>query len=67
MAYDPSKYYIDFSDRDNLTDNEKLALERIQRDYLPLERITFVIEFRQLNKITDDDWETLTSVPYTFD
>ena len=27
--YDKSKYYVDFSDRDNLTNDEKLALSKM--------------------------------------
>ena len=33
VQYDKSQYYIDFSDREGLTNDEKTALERIQQMY----------------------------------
>ena len=66
IQYDKSKYYIDFSDRDNLSSDEKVALERIQQLYKPIERVEFLIDYRANGKITADDFETMTGLPYTF-
>ena len=66
IQYDKSKYYIDFSDRDNLTSDEKSALERIQQLYKPIERVDFLIDYRANGKITADDFETMTGLPYNF-
>lgn len=65
-SYDKSYYYVDFSKRDNLTDDEKTALERILETYRPIERADFLIEYRVQGKITDDDYETCTGIPYRF-
>lgn len=65
--YDMSKYYVDFSGRTNLTDDEKIALETIQKTLRPLERISMLVEYRISGKITDDDYETMTGLPYSFD
>jgi hypothetical protein len=64
--YDKSHYYIDFSDSDILTDDEKIALEKIQEIYRPVERAIFLAEYRILGKITDDDYYQMTSLPYEF-
>lgn len=66
VAYDLSKYYIDFSNHSNLTDDEKKALETIQTLYRPIERIEFLIEYRATDKITSDEYETMTGLPYNF-
>ena len=66
IQYDKSKYYIDFSDRDNLSSDEKVALERIQQLYKPIERVEFLIDYRANGKITADDFETMTGLPDTF-
>ena len=34
VQFDMSKFYVDFSDRDNLTNDEKVALENIQKIYM---------------------------------
>ena len=52
IQYDKSKYYIDFSDRDNLSSDEKVALERIQQLYKPIERVEFLIDYRANGKIS---------------
>lgn len=65
-TYDMSKYYIDFSNRDNLTDDEKNSLEMIQKMYRPMERVDLLIEYKLSGKITDDDYETMTGLPYSF-
>jgi hypothetical protein len=65
-AYDMSRYYVDFSNRDNLTEAEKIALENIQKIYKPLERIELLIDYRVNDKITADDYETMTGLPYNF-
>lgn len=64
--YDKSKYYVDFSDRDNLTNDEKLALAKIQEIYRPIERVEFLIDYKVQGKITADEFETMTGLPYTF-
>lgn len=67
IAYDKSKYYVDFSDHDNLTNDEKTALERIQELYKPIERVELLLEYRVNNKITADEFETMTGLPYSYD
>lgn len=64
--YDKSKFYIDFSNHPNLTDDEKKALESIQALYRPIERVEFLIEYRVQGKITADEYETMTGLPYNF-
>ena len=65
-VYDKSSYYIDFSNRTNLTEDEKRALEAIQNMYRPIERVEFLIDYRAQDKITADDFETMTGLPYNF-
>ena len=64
MQYDLSQYYVDFSDRANLTDDDKSNLKSIQDTYRPIERVDYLTEYRLLGKITEDDYETMTGVPY---
>lgn len=64
--YDKSQYYIDFSGHSNLTDDEKKALEMIQQMYRPIERVDLLIPYRISGKITDDEYETMTGLPYNF-
>lgn len=66
VAYDMSKFYVDFSNRSNLTEDEKVALENIQRIYKPIERVEFLVIYRANDKITSDDYETMTGLPYNF-
>ena len=65
-SYDKSHYYVDFSDSESLTDEEKIALERIQEIYRPVERADFLIEYRVQGKITDDQYEQMTGIPYMY-
>ena len=65
-VYDMSKYYIDFSEHSNLTDDEKKALEQIQQMYRPLERVDLLIDYKHSGKITDEEFETMTGLPYSF-
>ena len=67
VQYDKSAYYIDFSERENLTNDEKRALEQIQQLYRPIERVDFLIEYRVLGKISSDEFEKMTGLPYNFD
>lgn len=67
VQYDKSQYYVDFSDRDNLTNDEKISLEKIQEIYRPIERVDFLLDFRAMGKITSDDYETMTGLPYNFE
>jgi len=64
MIHDLSQYYIDFSNRTNLTDSEKTYLENIQNSYRPIERVEFLTEYLLMAKITNDDFITMTGVPY---
>lgn len=66
IEYDKSAYYVDFIDRDNLTNDEKVALERIQEMYRPIERVDLLLEYTINKKITTDDFEKMTGLPYTF-
>jgi hypothetical protein len=63
--YDKSHYYKDFSANTLLTDDEKIALETIQNIYRPIERAEFLIEYIINGKITSDDYELLTGIPYS--
>jgi hypothetical protein len=63
--YDKSHYYKDFSNSTLLTDDEKRALETIQNIYRPIERAEFLIEYIVSGKITSDDYELLTGIPYS--
>lgn len=65
--YDKSFYYIDFSSRDNLTSEEKMALENIQKAYRPIERVDLLLEYRIQGKITADEFETMTGLPYNYE
>lgn len=67
ISYDKSQYYIDFSDRDSLTSDEKIALENIQVLYRPIERVDYLLEYRAQGKISADEFETMTGLPYEFD
>ena len=64
--YDLSYYYIDFSDNVLMSDDEKIALERIQQEFRPIERTEFLLEYRIEGKITDDQFEKMTGLPYSF-
>lgn len=66
IQYDKSHYYIDFTDHDNLSNDEKVALERIQQTYRPIERVDFLIEYKVQGKITADEFEKMTGLPYNF-
>jgi hypothetical protein len=63
--YNKELYYVDFSDRDDLSEDEKTALHAIQETYRPIERTELLIEYKVNGKITNDDWETMTGLsPY---
>ena len=64
---DLSKYYIDFSNHDDLTSDEKNYLEYVQKTFYPIERVTHLLDFRAMGKITTDEYETMTGLPYQFD
>ncbi len=66
VKYDKSYYYIDFSNSTLLTDDEKLSIEKIQEVYKPIERAEFLNEYRIQGKITADEFETMTGIPYLF-
>ena len=52
IQYDKSAYYIDFSNRDNLSNDEKIALEKIQEMYRPIERVDLLLEYKMSGKIS---------------
>jgi hypothetical protein len=64
--YDQSKFYIDFSSRPNISDDDKKKLEDIQNNYRPIERSELLNEFRINGTITSDEYETMTGLPYDF-
>ena len=66
MTYDKSQYYVDFSDHTNLSNDEKVNLEKIQELYRPIERVDYLLEYKIQNKITSDESETMTGLPYNF-
>lgn len=66
VQYDKSQYYVDFSSRDNLTNDEKNALEKIQESLRPIERVDLLLEYKIQGKITADEFETMTGLPYNF-
>lgn len=66
MKYNPANYYVDFSNRSNLSDVDKKALQNIQELYLPLVRAEYLQEYRASGKINDDDFERMTGIPYKF-
>jgi len=66
INYDESKYYVDFSRRENLTEYEKATLENIQKTYRPIERVDLINEFVINGKITLDDFESLTGLIYSY-
>lgn len=59
-----SDYNIDFSDNLNLSEEEKLNLKDIQENYRPMERVDLLLDFRNNGKISEDEFETLTGIPY---
>ena len=66
VQYDKSQYYVDFCNHENLTNDEKIALDKIQQAYRPMERVDFLTEYKIQGKITADEFETMTGVPYNF-
>lgn len=66
IQYDKSKYYVDFSNHKDLTDDEKVALDKIQQTYRPMERVDFLTTYKIQGKITADEFEIMTGVPYNF-
>lgn len=66
VAYDKSKYYVDFSNHENLSNDEKTALEQIQQTFRPIERVELLLEYKVQGKITADEFETMTGLPYNF-
>jgi hypothetical protein len=64
--YDKSKFYIDFSSRPDISDDDKKRLEDIQNNYRPIERSEMLNEFRINGTITSDEYETMTGLPYDF-
>jgi hypothetical protein len=67
MKYNAENYYVDFSNRADLTEADKEALKRIQDTYLPIERATFLQDYRYTGKISDDEYEKMTGIPYRYE
>ena len=66
VMYDKSHYYVDFTKNSLLSDDEKVALERIQETYRPVERVEFLLDYKAAGKITADEFEQMTGLPYNF-
>ena len=66
VQYDKSQYYVDFSNHENLTNDEKVALDKIQQTYRPMERVDLLIDYKIQCKITADEFEKMTGLPYNF-
>lgn len=65
--YDKSYYYVDFSNHESLTADEKVALDNIQKMYRPIERVDLLLEYRITEKITSDEFEKMTGLPYNYE
>ena len=65
-VYRKEDYGIDFQYRDGLSQDDVIALMDIQDKYKPVDRIEYLLKFRAQNKITDDDLEKLTGIPYQY-
>lgn len=57
-------YFIDFSYSTTLNDQEKEDIINIQQNYRPMERVDFLMAYKIQGKITDDEFEKMTGVPY---
>lgn len=57
-------YLVNFENNSKLTPEDKLELKRIQEQYYPIERTEHLTEFYLEGKITDDEYEILTTVPF---
>lgn len=64
--YDKSAYYVDFSDHEGLTNDEKVALQKIQDSLRPIERVELLLEYKIQGKITADEFEKMTGLPYNY-
>jgi hypothetical protein len=65
-TFDRSAFFIDFSSDTNLTDDEKIALQRIQELYRPVERVELLLDYKVNGKITSDQFEQMTGMPYEY-
>lgn len=59
-----NNYFVDFSLNQTLTQAEKDLINEIQERYKPMERVDLLLEFRNNGKITEDEFEQMTGVPY---
>lgn len=66
VQYDKSQYYVDFSNHENLNTDEKNALEKIQQSLRPIERVELLLDYKIQGKITADEYEKMTGLPYNF-
>lgn len=67
IVYNPEKFHVDFSSHPNLSKSEKEDLQKIQETYRPMERVEYLTQYRIEGKLTDDEFEQLTGVPYNFE
>lgn len=66
MEIDKSHFYVDFSDRDDLSNDEKAALEMIQASLRPIERVDVLLQYVIDGKISPEQFETMTGLSYCF-
>lgn len=62
--FEKNNYLVNFENNEKLTDEDKKELKRIQDQYYPMERTEHLAEFYLEGKITDDEYEILTTVPF---
>lgn len=62
--FEKNNYIVDFENNEKLTTKDKEELKEIQEKYYPIERTEHLTEFYLDGKITDDEYETLTTVPF---
>lgn len=65
-VYNSNDYFIDFNEREELDPMDIQALMEIQEKYRPVDRVEYLLRFRAEEKITDDDLEKLTGIPYQY-
>lgn len=65
-VYNKNDYFIDFNEREELDPMDIQALMEIQETYRPVDRVEYLLRFRAEEKITDDDLEKLTGIPYQY-
>lgn len=64
--YNRNDYFIDFTQREELEQEDVQRLMEIQETYRPVDRVEYLLRFRAEEKISDDDLEKLTGIPYQY-